>query len=89
MSDITRTPGVQGGSPCFRGTRWPTATVVGFGCNVDAVRQAFPHLSREQIEAAIRYERSLRRSFERFVWRKRRRGASVLLGISAEEVENL
>jgi uncharacterized protein (DUF433 family) len=56
---IARTPGVQGGYPVIRGTRTPVRTVVALyqthSENRDAVREALPHLTDEQIDAALAY----------------------------------
>lgn len=57
---IECTPGVQGGYPCVAGTRTPVRTIVGmyygpYDRDIDAIQQGLPHLSVEQIEAAMAY----------------------------------
>ncbi len=57
---ITRTLGVQGGYPCIKGTRTPVSTIVKYfqevyPGNFDEILRAFPHLTREQVDAALRY----------------------------------
>ena len=57
---ITRTPGVQGGYPCIKGTRTPVSTIVQYfeevyPGDIDEILRAFPHLTREQVDAALRY----------------------------------
>jgi uncharacterized protein (DUF433 family) len=61
-SHISRTPGVQGGYPVITGTRTPVRSIIaiaGDGSNPDikAVKHALPHLSDEQIYAALAYYR--------------------------------
>lgn len=57
---IESRPGVQGGAPIIRGTRTPVRTVVVL-CRVtypdrpEEVRAALPHLTSQQIEAAMAY----------------------------------
>lgn len=57
---IEMTPGVQGGYPVIAGTRTPVRTIVGmyygpYDQDIEAIQQGLPHLSVEQIEAAIAY----------------------------------
>lgn len=86
---ITRDRQIQGGSSCLAGTRWPTRMVLGFDFDVAAIQSAYPHLSRDQITVAIWYERTWHRRLGRRVWIARRRLGAVLLGIPAEDVEDL
>lgn len=56
---ITRTRGVMGGAPCIAGTRVPTSAMWAFhteGYDTVMICREYPHLTHEQIEAAIRYE---------------------------------
>jgi uncharacterized protein (DUF433 family) len=57
---ITSSPGVQGGEPVIRDTRTPVRTVGVLFHDVysgdrDAVQRALPHLSCEEIDAALSY----------------------------------
>jgi len=89
VSNITRDSDIQHGEPCLARTRWPTETALGFNNDIAAIQLAFPHVSREQIETAIRYERSWHRRLGRRAWQVRRRLAGVLLGIPDEEMESV
>jgi uncharacterized protein (DUF433 family) len=53
-------PGVQGGFPVIRGTRTPVRTIVQhfyvtYPGDKGAIRQALPHLTEEQINAALAF----------------------------------
>lgn len=57
---ITRYEGVQGGEPVIVGTRTPVRTIVEqfywvYPGDMDEVHRSLPHLTREQIEAALAY----------------------------------
>jgi uncharacterized protein (DUF433 family) len=57
---ITCTPGVQGGYPCIKGIRTPVRTIVELYRDIypgdfDEIMRALPHLTREQVDAAMRY----------------------------------
>lgn len=57
---IECTPGVQGGYPCVAGTRTPVRTIVihyqeNYPGDLDEVHRALPHLTREQVQAALDY----------------------------------
>lgn len=57
---ITCTPGVQGGYPCIAGTRTPVRTIVElfyeiYPGDIDEVQRSLPHLTHEQIRAALEY----------------------------------
>lgn len=80
MSSIVRTPGVVGGRPRLDGTRWPTETVIGWDFDREAMLRAYDHLTPEQIDAAIRYERSPRRVLGRKVRQARIRLARWIAG---------
>lgn len=80
--EVARRADVMFGAPVLRGTRWPTATVLGWDCDVEAMLTAYPHLTRAQIEAAVAFERTPRRRLGRVVWRLRRRLAAWLAGES-------
>lgn len=61
-TEITSTPGVQGGFPCVAGTRTPVRSIVvayfeHYGEQIEPLLEAFPHLTREQIEAALAFYR--------------------------------
>jgi len=55
---ITKTAGICGGSPAIAGTRVRVAVVVGYSRiydNASRIREALPHLTIDQIEAALVY----------------------------------
>jgi uncharacterized protein (DUF433 family) len=57
---ITKTPGVQGGEPCVKGTRTPVRSIVGYFCQIypgdlTQVQRALPHLNCKELEAALAY----------------------------------
>lgn len=64
---IVRTPGIQDGTPCVEGTRWPTYCAVGFAFDRAELARAYPFLTMEQIEAAISYERQPHRRLARWL----------------------
>ena len=78
---IIRDPHIQGGSPVIAGTRWTTDIVTGGWESVDDIQDAYPHITRAQIDAAIRYEFGLVRRAERQAWRIRRRVAAWVIGV--------
>lgn len=71
---ITRTPGVQGGEPVIRGTRTPVRTVAVLALQVypdnpEQVRATLPHLSAEEIDAALHYYADHRREIDDLIRR--------------------
>jgi len=79
-SRIVRTKDIQGGLPRIEGTRWLTQSVRGFDFDRDVILQQYPHLAPEQVDAAIRYERTWGQL--RFIaWRIRYRVAGWIVGI--------
>lgn len=50
--------GIQGGEPCLAGTRWMTVTARNYNFDARWIASEYPHLTAEQIETAIAYERS-------------------------------
>ena len=57
---IEKVPGVQGGEPVLAGTRTPVRTVVqmfkiAYPGDISEISCALPHLTREQIKAALDY----------------------------------
>ena len=57
---IERTEGIQGGEPVLWGTRTPVRTVailfhVTYPGDINEVREALPHLTPVQIDAALAY----------------------------------
>ena len=53
------------GEPCIRGTRIPVATIVGSladGLTHDEIRQAYPQLTDEDIQATLAYAAEALRS---------------------------
>ncbi len=79
---VVRIPGVCSGRPIIRNTRWPTRIVHVYDCNVDAIlgAGAFPHLTPEQVAAAITYEMRLHRRLRRLL-AKRTRTARLRLAL--------
>ena len=58
LDRIELDPAVMGGRPRIRGTRVTVGAVVGLlgaGRTVDEVLDAYPYLTREDVEAALRY----------------------------------
>ena len=51
--------GVQGGAAVVRGTRTPVRTIVAryrtYEGDVEAVQRSFPHLTEQQVRAALAY----------------------------------
>lgn len=58
---ITSTPGVCGGEPCIAGTRWRTSTAREYRYDSLHILRDYPHLTVAQVDAAIAYERVLRK----------------------------
>ena len=57
---IVRDPKVMFGTPVIAGRRVPVRTIVGYfesGHSADQIRQEFPFLTGEQIDAAIKFSR--------------------------------
>lgn len=57
---ITRNPGIFGGKPIIQGTRISVETIsdyLALGYGVRKIQRDFPHLSEEQIHAALRFLR--------------------------------
>lgn len=55
---VSRRKDIQWGKPCIRGTRIPVRAIKNFhgsGFSVEEIREEFPTLSVEQVEAAIAY----------------------------------
>jgi uncharacterized protein (DUF433 family) len=55
---ITQNPLVMGGRPCVRGLRVTVGMIVGqisAGCSIDALIEAYPYLTREDVFEALRY----------------------------------
>lgn len=60
ISHITTVPGVQGGEPVVRGTRTPVRTIAvlyheTYPGDREEVRKALPHLTSDEIDAALAY----------------------------------
>ncbi|MGH2457289.1 MAG: DUF433 domain-containing protein, partial [Chloroflexota bacterium] len=72
---IEEVPGVQGGEPVVRETRTPVRTIAGYfnayHGKFEEVQNALPHLTQEQIEAAMDYYRDHRAEIEGHVERHR------------------
>jgi uncharacterized protein (DUF433 family) len=57
---VEKVPGVQGGEPVIAGTRTPVRTIVqmfksAYPGNLSEIAGALPHLTWDQIEAALDY----------------------------------
>jgi uncharacterized protein (DUF433 family) len=55
---IVSDPGILGGKPCIRGTRISVEFVLGLlagGASPEEILQAYPHVPREGLAAAMRY----------------------------------
>jgi uncharacterized protein (DUF433 family) len=55
---IVIAPDLHHGDPCIRGTRIPVATIVGSladGLTPQEIREAYPQLTAEDIQAALAY----------------------------------
>lgn len=74
---IERVPGVAGGYPVIVGTRTPVRTIVTLYCetypgDIDKVVESLPHLTREQVEAALDYYRERPDVIDEDIARQRR-----------------
>ena len=59
-SKIIRVKDICGGEPVIKGTRTPVRTIIQYmrmGCEVEKILEHLPHLSVEQIHAALEYYR--------------------------------
>jgi len=55
---ISVDPNVHHGDPCIAGTRVPVSVIVGSiadGDSFDQILQSYPHLAREDIQAALHF----------------------------------
>lgn len=62
---IVIAPDLHHGEPCIRGTRIPVATIVGSladGLTHEEIRQAYPQLTDEDIQATLAYAAEALRS---------------------------
>jgi uncharacterized protein (DUF433 family) len=62
---ITIAPDLHHGEACIRGTRIPVATILGSladGSNFDEIKQAYPQLKTEDIQASLAYAAETLRS---------------------------
>ncbi|MEW6251817.1 MAG: DUF433 domain-containing protein [Planctomycetota bacterium] len=60
-------PAVHGGDPCIAGTRVPVSVIVGSvaeGESFDEILANYPHLTAEDIRAALRYAAEAVNRFE-------------------------
>lgn len=58
IAAVVEDPQVMGGLPVFRGTRVPIANVLASldaGFNLDQLREAYPFLTQELVNAALSY----------------------------------
>lgn len=74
---IEQIPGVVGGYPVIAGTRTPVRTIVTLYCetypgDIDRIVESLPHLSREQVEAALEYYRDQPDVIDEDIARQRR-----------------
>jgi len=59
---ISIDPRIHHGKPCIKGTRVPVSVIVGSIADGDTparIIEAWPHLSRDDIEAALRFAAAL------------------------------
>ena len=64
---VTRDPAVLGGKPVIRGMRVPVSLIVDFiesGDTIDEVLDAYPALTRDDVEAALAYAKLEREQTE-------------------------
>lgn len=57
-SRISIDPAVHHGDPCIAGTRVPISVIVGSiadGDTIEDVIRGYPHLNREDVQAALRF----------------------------------
>lgn len=62
---ITRNPGIAGGTPIVKGTRITVEMLVdefAAGRTIDQILRSYPHLTREQVEAAISYDAKMKQT---------------------------
>jgi len=58
MDRVVVEPKLHGGEPCIRGTRIPVSVIVGSiadGDTVDVLLKAYPSLTPDDIQAALKY----------------------------------
>jgi uncharacterized protein (DUF433 family) len=61
---ITIDPDLHHGEPCITGTRIPVVTLVGSladGMTADEIIAAYPHLTHQQLQAALAYAADIMR----------------------------
>lgn len=62
---ITRNPGIAAGKPIIKGTRITVEMLVdeyAAGRTVEQILRSYPHLTREQIEAAFAYDAQMKQA---------------------------
>ncbi len=62
---ITRNPGIAGGKPIIKGTRITVEMLVdeyAAGRTVEQILHSYPHLTREQVEAAFNYDAHMKQA---------------------------
>jgi uncharacterized protein (DUF433 family) len=62
LARISVDPNICGGKPCIRGTRLPIAVILdgmAEGLTPDQIREHYPHLTEEDIRAALAYAAEL------------------------------
>ena len=73
VSVVTVDPDVQGGLPCFAGTRVPVVSLFDHlkqGCTVEEFLEDFPTVSKMQVEAVLELAKTdVPRHAERVYWR--------------------
>lgn len=58
IPEISVDPQVMGGKPCIRGTRVTVGTIVGqlgAGTSRDRLLEMYPYITREQVDACLRF----------------------------------
>jgi uncharacterized protein (DUF433 family) len=73
---IARAPGVQGGEPVIKGTRTPVRTIAvlyrdTYPDDLDKVHASLPHLTADQVKAALGYYNDHRAEVDGHILRHR------------------
>lgn len=58
FSRISSNPAILGGKPCIKGTRISVQLIlelIGSGATFDDIAISYPHITREDLEEALRY----------------------------------
>ena len=79
---VSHQPGVQGGAAVIRGTRTPVSTLVAmypvYGSDLARIVDALPHLSEDDVRAALAYYQCHRAEIDAEFEREERAVAALL-----------